>query len=302
MTPRNSHRGFALLLALAALSVVGTLGAGALIRAQDAVSTVQFSLADVQSRLALDSAEGILVQWIADSDSSFASMQWPADGFAGVLKSGNGELSITVDAIDLSGRLHAARLESFAMRGLPSKLQSIDALEARRLVESLRHEELAPTLEQIAAMRSTFSPDAFIRVFPLEASTLNEPALCQWLTTQGSGALNLHSAPPALLRAALHGLNPTQARRAVAARQSGERVEDAVASALIAERNRTSARSGRASRHIPLTTTSSAIGFLIRVEQAGRVERWWLAAEPTPNQEAAQPAAWRVMERRRIDL
>ena len=199
MTPRNSHRGFALLLALMALSVVGTLGAGALIHAHSAVTTVHFSIADAQARLALDQVEGTLIQWVADPDSNFASMQWPADGFTRILETGDDGLSVTVDGIDLSGRLHAARLESFAMRGLPSELQSIDAPGARRLVESLRREDLAPLLERVAALRSTHDTQAPMPAFPRRSAILHDSTMCQWLTTRGSGALNLHSAPPELL-------------------------------------------------------------------------------------------------------
>lgn len=302
MITHRSRRGFALVLALLALSVVGSVCVGALLRARAATTTVSFSISDLQSELVLEGLSDAIRQWLEDSEADLSMIDWPTHGRIQILNHESANLSISVEVIDLSGRLHVSRLETFAMRGLPTNLQSIDSVKSRRIVASLQRDNLKPTIEQIVALGSTPDADKTLAVFPLSEDEPKNSTACEWLTTLGAGDLNVHSAPPELLRAALHGLNPTLSRRAVESRQRGARVDDDVASALVSERNRTTFRSSQNSRHVPLTTKSSALGFLISITQSGRIERWWFALENRPNRRSSQNANWRFVERRRIDL
>ena len=302
MTARHSRRGFALVLALLALSVVGSICVGALLRARAATTTVSFSISEIQSELVLEGLSTAIRQWLEDSETDLSTVNWPARGRIQILNHESENLSISVEAIDLSGRLHVSRLQTFAMRGLPSDLQSIDPVQSRRIAASLQRNNLAPTLEQIVALGSTLVLDAPLAVFPLSEEVPEGSTACEWLTTLGPGDLNVHSAPPELLRAAVHGLNPTLSRRAVESRQRGTRVDDDVASALVTERNRATSRSSQNSRHVPLTTKSSALGFLISITHSGRIERWWVSLEKRPDRRGSQNTNWRIVERRRIDL
>lgn len=276
------RRGAALLLALAALVAVTTLGAAALRAATTA------RLVGVADRDAAEAAQLV-------HDLEPALLLWLGAGainehpdWAPVFASVRGSVGVTVHAVDLSGRLRIDRLGTFAAMGLPQALRAAD------LDGLLKRPAATPALVEEVAIAARCD------AFPI--SSARGPALdpAIWLTAYGDGALNVRTAPLPLLEAALRGADPSAARQLLVARQTGEPIPPAVLASI---QRRTAA--GDADRLVALSAGSTAAAFLVTIEHGRVARRWWLVAElgdPRGIEESRRRARpqWRWMERRRI--
>ncbi|MCB9848561.1 MAG: hypothetical protein H6814_09120 [Phycisphaeraceae bacterium] len=306
MTSRSnaSRRGVALLIALLVLVTVSTLTVGAIRAAFDGSAEVNQMLQLRQVDSLVDDLAPPLLEWAArDADGWIASQDDPS-GWAPVFQAESDGLMVRVHAIDCSGRLRVDRLGTFAGLGLPSEIQRlrvghVSAPEFGDL------KNLRPLLESFAG--SLASPHV-VAAFPGwfgEAPPHDRAVLVEWVTTHGDGALNVATAPLPLLQAALRGLDPAAVREILRRRRDGEPIPRS----LIQTPDRDE-QSG--AKRVRLTTSSSAIGFMISAESRGVRLRWWVVAERLPadqldgsigvayNADKNTIGAWRITESRRI--
>jgi len=299
------RRGVALLVALIVVMSVSTLAVGLLQRSLNGTTESEFLLRSTRARLLADDLTPMLLEWAAaETDNVFRDADAP-ESWVSVFESNAGEVSIQVHAIDCSGRLHTDRLDTFARLGLPSQLQRLRHASVR--APGFKDApNLQPLLETYASELTNQQPIAIFPDLFDQATQADQPVLTRWITTHGDGALNVNTAPVPLLQAALRGLDPSTAREILALRKAGE----AVPASLIQTR---SGDTNDSSKQLRLTTTSSAVGFIVTVSDRSSRHRWWIVAERLAGSQPQGPlgaayganantiGAWRITERRRIN-
>ncbi|MBL0922083.1 MAG: hypothetical protein IBJ10_08130 [Phycisphaerales bacterium] len=326
----RARRGAAMLLALAALVIVVPAGVAALRSAAARALASSASLDEERARVAALSIGPALLAWAANQDGSQTAPLRRRDGLVRILdREGQDGARIVVDAIDLSGRLHVEALGTLARSGLPRPLDQMTVpAPTRREATSA---DPIPLMPEAIAWSVRRELDATAPTFPLSgagnADSL-EPAVALWVTDHGRRqnagararpgqtptipALNIHTAPIELLRAALVGYDPAPARSALECRERGEPIPPEVAGSLAAASRaggRGAGESGRSWSLTPLTTRSDAYGFLVAVERGATRVTWWIVAERS--MQAARrgsmtsagrgPASgWTITERRRV--
>jgi len=291
MNSRNisgrTRSGVALLMALVALVLLTSTAVPLLVIAQSS-SAARLGASDAQdARFMVQSLQPLLVSW-----SRGHANEANAPFFEEIYRAQLGDTSVTVRAIDLSGRLHVSALRTFAAGAVPESVRAVmrfDPEQNSARANQRGQRALRPLLEEFV------DADARVSLFPGSSGTAAlSTSVVEWVSAHGDPAsrervaLNVNGAPIALLRAALRGRDPSDAAEALALRQRGERIPDDLA-------NRLQASSDNASlKRIPLRSTSEAFGFLISVENGKRSSRYWLVAEPTTG-------SWACTERRRAD-
>lgn len=316
----RTRRGLALLLVIVALSIVTAAATGALRASANALSAAHRSVFEVQAEALARDMEPVLLDALREGADALFPIEGDPSAPAALLRTGRGAVRVSVDALDLTGRLHAMHLGSLADAGLPEALQPLSgsrgSLETRRTAHGV--ESLPLTLEQVIAENGLSPTVGGVRVHPPSLGGLDAAAL--WITTRGRGALNVRTAPMPLLRAAVRGRDPGAAREVIDAREHGRAIPpDAVVRLSRAPRH----GAGAEPRFVPLTATSDAVAFIVTIEAAGRRARWWSVAEPkragsvprvvralpelNPDPSASnvrrpdQAPAWTIVERRRIE-
>ncbi len=301
----SSRRGIALLVSLVVVMSVSTLAVGLLQQAQSGSTASEFNTRSTQARLLVTDLTPRLLEWAAaETDSVFRAADDPS-GWVPVFETDTGSLAIRIDAIDCSGRLRIDRLSTFARMGLPAPLQQLQVNQIRE-PNFKETKELRPLLESFA----NHTPDrSAIEAFSKSHTSTAQPGtivLADWVTTHGSGALNITTAPLPLLKAALRSQDPSSAREILALRESGGPIPPS----LIQQSSNSASDS---SKRLTLTTTSSAVGFILTVTDHGSEQRWWIVAEQlTASQlrgalsaaygaDVSAISSWRITERRRID-
>lgn len=325
----RAHRGTAMLLALAALAIVVPAGAAALRSASARATESSGSLDEERARLAALSIGPALLAWAANQDSSEAAAQ-DREGLTRILdREGQDGARLIVDAIDLSGRLHIDALETLARNGLPRPFDQLAAPAPNRANEN--NLEFRPLLPEAIAwsLRHELGASASSFPLPLEGSSdPQEPSVALWITGHGRQqdkgsrarpgrappipALNIHTAPVELLRAALVGYEPALARSALEHRERGEPIPPEIAGSLMAASSaagRGAEESQRTWSLTPLTTRSDAYGFLVAVERGAGRATWWIVVERStqagrrggvPSAGRGPVAGWTITERRRV--
>lgn len=270
------HRsGFASLIALVALALAGTLVAGMLAAARSA--TMQSLVAD--QRLA---QEDLL------ADGERLACGWLERHAAGVVlpPSGGGVLLLDARWTDAGGR--QARLAIVAhdalatlpraalVAGHPLRL----ALASPGSSPVLRGDPLAVHPADLAAavalpagwsrLPSRIPADQPVGAC-IDPQLLGDgPSLVCWFNPDNPGAINLNTAPAAIVRAVCAGAgNGPDAEAIVALRRAGTRWE---------------AAGGVGADGVHLSTTSSRWGLLIVAELAGRTVARWAVADGATGQ------------------
>lgn len=321
MTPRSTvqrwaersaqRRGAALLVALVCLSVVSLAGVSLLRLAFDASMTARRDAAVREAETLAADAEHAVLAWLAAGGGGGGFGGIPdgveRSGFVRIASVSDGALTLTLDAIDLSGRLHASHLRGHPRlrAALPLAYQGLDDASLQRLATTARPAaragraaaaaDPALLLREVVAMTGRADAREFPPLGEVTAAGSLGDSACEWLTTRGGAphALNVNTAPLPLLEAALAGRDPAAAARALAARQEGKPVPPDALAALARARG----RSGEAI--VPLTASSSAAGFLVTVRVPSTTTRWWIVAEPAPGSRTS--GGWSVVERRRAE-
>lgn len=298
----TAHRGIALLLALVALSLLSVTGVGVLRSATNASVSSSVDSEEAAARAIVRELTPLLLGWAEEhvelwqaelgaerhetrDMSKFFSILGERSAFVN-------DRHIAIEAIDLSGRLHVSKISTLAATGL--------------------HVDLGGALIEIGTPASPGQPrlleqhfDPAWPIFPKAAAQdKSERAACLWITTHGSGALNLSTAPLSLLRAALIGLDPTVSRRIVEARRKGEPISPEDASGLVRARHAALGDDPNG-RLVPLTTRSDSFGFIVSVSADADglpPRRWWVVAAEVVATDRGRPRRpeWRVVEWRRI--
>lgn len=299
----SSRRGAALLLALLVVVSLSLAGAGAMRRASTGALRASQARFDEQARWLARDAEALALGWLEHRERSDEALV--GHGVHEALGAAHEGLSIRMGAIDLTGLLRVDLLESFAAVGLPEAVRAIRLEPQPADAPPWLHEEL-----ESLALRDR--PGESVRAFPDTLWTDEDGvvSLALWLTTRGSGAINVNTAPPELLRAALRGQEIGAAREALDARARGLSVPPGALARLSAGR----ALGSNTTREPALTSSTQHVGFLVEIAERGRLARWWLVAErgdrpPPVHREAlpgdaspsAERAAWMIVESRRID-
>ena len=303
-THHLEHRGVALLVALIALAMVATLAVGALQRSVNGSTASRVMSGSRQAARLVDDCTPVLLGWAATEAAGVIAQVEDPSRWIPVFDSHEVKTRVQIHAIDCSGRLRTDRLDTFARLGLPAGLQRLN--NAAITVPLFREASgLRPLLETYAA---ALSDRAAINVFSdptSEYDPVGQDYLADWITTHGGGALNVNTAPIQLLRAALLGLDPADARKVLESRQAGEPVPASLLRSL--DDNRTDD-----TRRLRLSTTSDAYGFLVTIAEGSARQRWWIVAERSTSSRSgstpgktygADPAdigSWRITERRRI--
>jgi len=326
----RAHRGAAMLLALAALAIVVPAGVAALRSASAWATESSFSLDEERARLASLSIGPALLAWAADQDSSEAASAEDREGLMRILDREEQDGSrLVVEAIDLSGRLHIDALGTLARNGLPPPFRQLAIPEPNSAEEASA--EFMPLLPEAVAWSLRHELGASAPSFPLSAAGSGdhpEPIVALWITGHGRQqdkgsrarpgrappipALNIHTAPVELLRAALVGYDPALARSALEHRERGEAIPPEIAGSLTAASSaagRGAEESRRSWSLTPLTTRSDAYGFLVAVERGATRATWWIIAERS-TQAGRRPGlanagrgpltGWTITERRRV--
>lgn len=274
----HHRRGAALLIALVAVSIVSVGTVGALRSSASGLAASGGAVFEAQAEALARDVEPIALALLTEKgDALFASAPDPS-GLVEVLRDGRGGVGITVQALDLSGRLHIAHVRSFAGDGLPEPLQALMASAPRSAGPSSAGVPLSETLSAAAGAGADLSS---VTEWPAHAPRLHpegDPTpVAMWLTEHGSGALNIATAPIELVRAALRGRgrDPGAARQVLLARERG----DQVPADAVAKLNARPQAGGIGERFVPLATTSDAVALVITVESGGRVARWAIVVE-----------------------
>lgn len=275
------RRGAALLVALAALAVVTVAAGGAVRGAADASLRSRRAAFDLRAEAFFEDARPLALAWLRAEAARPARAR---DGFELVLSlpigpAGSERAQIRV--IDLSGRLHLGQIATTARAGLPEPLRTIDPEAAWATARS--DAEAGATPESLAEQAARISGAAhsvaaFPRARASDGTGSNAAVVAEWLTAHGSGALNVNSAPPPLLRAALAGRDASATQAALAARRRGEPVPAAAIALLTTEGGGQSVSGGGGGGLCRLAANSDAYGFLVSVEDGGLRRRWWIVA------------------------
>lgn len=300
------RRGFAMLLALAALMLISTLGVGLLRSATNRTMASRHALNEAHAGLIAERIEREILHWLETSPDALEMITQP--GWT-LLHEHHADLqAVHVHAMDLTGRLHFSGFTSKAAAGLPSTLQA--ALRDHIVPHPARAAPRdaappSPLLEECVDI-SVLERGSPWRLFPRPANVNPEAVdeyAAHWMTGLGDGGLNIHSAPVPLLAAALvgHGVARGDCEQAIALRQDGQPISGSLANRIIVSRRPFEQHSGA----IPLTDRCRALALLITVRGNEPERAWWIAIEHralprAPRRSADRRPAWHVVERRRV--
>ena len=330
MLQSRVRRGAAMLLALAALAIVVPAGVAALRGASNRAVESSTSLDEERARLAALSIGPALLAWAANQDNSEAAAQ-DREGLRRILdRDGQDGARLIVDAIDLSGRLHVDALGTLARNGLPRPFDQLAVPKSNRAADSSSLKAL-PLMPEAIAWTVRHELGASASSFPLSGTGSGdhpEPIVALWITGHGrqqnngararpglappTPAINIHTAPIELLRAALVGYDPALSRSALECRERGEPIPPEVADSLTAASSaaaRGAGERGRTWSLTPLTTRSDAYGFLVAAERGAGRATWWIVAERSMQAGRRGGVAsagrgpvtgWTITERRRV--
>lgn len=168
------RRGVALLLALLVLSVVAAASVGMLRTGTDASLGSRARAQAVECDLNIESLLPHLLGWLSRDadDAARESEPRPAlgPGLNRVMDQQHNGVRITVDAIDLSGRLHVRYLDSFAAGGLSEPLRSLKSRDLQPSATNTRADDISPpvlpeTIASLASARAE-SMDEHVDAFP----------------------------------------------------------------------------------------------------------------------------------------
>ncbi|MGP1345524.1 MAG: hypothetical protein ACTS3F_02495 [Phycisphaerales bacterium] len=223
---------------------------------------------------------------------------------------------VRVWLVDLSGRLHVRYHRAIVAEALPPAIaQALDPIAIDRALDrraaSRQNDAAIPLPPPMLTSLVRTGGHALHPDDPASEARCAE-ALTHWVTTGGDGALNIATAPIDLLETALLGLDSQHGRAVIDARRRDLPLPPDSARALIQARERQIA-DDEATRLVPLTDRSTAIGLLIDVTFASHTVRSWHIVTPRPDAaqiqrrgqgsprrartiEAtiAEPSAWRV--------
>ena len=272
MSPSPARRGIALVLSLMALSLLSVTGLGLLQTATNHVINADLVVEHAQVEALLNDLV-TLAPVLVSAEDVRAPDERSLDGSVRVIDQQVGSTHVRVDRLDLSGRLYVSMLRSFAADGLPRPLNDLGPRLATRSGDSRPAQDW--TLDELADVLDPLQQQ-LVRPFPVTPEA-GQVTLADWVTPHGDGSLNIQSAPIPLLRAALHGLDPTASTMAISARLHGEEIPDEIARQLIVERRRLVSPTG--SRAIPLATDARALAFHITISQQTTCEQWWIVLE-----------------------
>ncbi|MCA9293222.1 MAG: hypothetical protein KDA20_05355 [Phycisphaerales bacterium] len=281
--PLTTRRGMALLLALLALSILSLTGVGLLRAASTSRLASTTDTTDAADRAIVRDLSHMILARLREQAGPVADPDWLQPGSLTWLEQRlDAKTLVRVQALDLCGRLRVDQLDTFAASGLPAAVRRALRTDDIELTSGTR-----PLLE---AMLTEQPPD----------DRATDP--WRWVTTHGSGAISLHTAPLPLLRGALIGLEPTATTQVLAARTAETPIPADLAQRLIAERRQQRRAGGNNDRFVALTDRSEAIGITITIARAGLSPRtWWLVASLEPATQRSGPG-WRIVEQRRVVL
>lgn len=296
-----------MLLALAALMLVSTLGVGLLRSATNRSMASRHTLDEAHAAVIAERVEHNIVHWLRNDTSAMRGALRP--GWTLLHEHRSGLFAVRVHAIDLSGRLHHDMFRTDACAGLPSVLQPNLLLETPAPARSPRSNNPmpeAPLLEQRVNLPVTESESSW-RWFPRRGDIQSETqavVVSHWITVHGVGALNILTAPVTLLDAALqgHGVDAADHELLLALRQEERSIPAGLAERIVAGRR----HSGRNPRAVPLTAQSDAIGVVVTVDHNGTERSTWIVFEHRAASAMsrrggdARSSPWRTVERRRI--
>jgi len=295
-----------MVLALAALMLVSTLGVGLLRAAANRSMASRHALNEAHAALVSERIEREILHWLETSPDAPRMIARP--GWTLLHEHHSEMLVVHIHALDLTGRLHVGCFATDAAAGLPDPLRS-----------ALRDGALPPAARPAARDRTPTSPlleeclDVSVlalrppwRLFPSRADVIagtSDEVASHWVTGYGEGALNIHSAPIPLLDAALigHGVARRDREEAIALRQEGYPIPRSLANRIISSRRPFEQHPGA----VPLTDRCRAMALLITVRGRGADRAWWIAVEHraaprAPRRSAHRQPAWHIVERRRI--
>lgn len=281
------RRGAALLIAMLVLLVSVAISAS-LVRTAWFVDIAERRSAGLTQSRTLISDARTLIESDAPALAAAIGDGSRGDLFIEVLRIERESHTLTARVIDLSGRLHVDQLESNAARGLPEDFGSLRAHEASEKLASLG---IRPTIDSL--LTDPNGSDQSVRMFPSIDGNADGTSRCEWVTTAGSGALNVRTAPLPLLIAALEGTSPTVAAKVLTLRRANEPIPSELIGAL-ARNNRSDPAS------VWLTGASSALGAIITLQTQGMVARWWMVLEFSRDPNSRRGPRWRTIEFRRI--
>jgi hypothetical protein len=315
-TPRAVHRGAALLLALLIATLVPVASLALLRTASNSQLQQRLSEEDRAARGLARDASALVLAWA----SAHASADWFGDGDEAPLS--QRELgyrtvldtidpstgwSLRITAIDLCGRLHITHLGSAAATGVPTAVR--DKLDAQRI------ESLAPARQDDADMTTTPPLLEALLIdgggethLPINTSDW-ERAPMIWLTTHGTGSLNIRTSPLTLLDAALASADPSDRLDLLARRRAGEPIPASLVKRLAGPALERQSRREDADPPLRFTGTSEAIGFLVEsTSPSGRVDARWIVAglraqddaQGTGQRAGARARSWAILENRRV--
>ncbi len=301
MTGCAPRRAAALLLALAAVTLVPVIALGAARSASRARVGTGDAAAVASARDTARSLVSLLLEWASAHEAAPPEERVYSADLTTIFDLSEGRMRIAVKALDLSGRLHTDYLGGDLRSALPAELSLLGPTDF-----------LVPDTPARARQRARRS------AIPLYTSPLDElligseintlPPLrgergwaSYWLTTAGTGALNLRSAPRAYLDILMEGADPSVAR---ALERDGGAVSPDLARRIIDAARSSNTNSGSDGDSLPLTERSSAWGFVITINEGPIAARWWLVAEPAQpgrtNRSPSTSGAWSATEFRRI--
>ncbi|MCK4873336.1 MAG: hypothetical protein KAS72_11475 [Phycisphaerales bacterium] len=308
--PAPRRRGIALLLALAALLTM-TLVVTSVVRVASTVNVVDGRRRTGREAAALSERISVLIPRLLG--------QIPSEPTAGpwftVIESPNDGVLVRVRGIDLSGRLHTRHLGTPARFGLPAELEGF-SWDHRDRVGPVMLEELLTDNDWLAIYPEPLAPldlgadgedepplepgddedesdggdedDEFVDPY------LDRPfALCEWVTTVGSGVLNVNTSPYLLLEAAVRAADASAAEECLAAREKGLPVPDAVIARLNEPPGGPDDDEELEDDVIRFVNQSEACGLLVEIQHGQVTRRWWMTM-------VKERGRWRLYEHRRI--
>lgn len=297
-------RGVALLLVLILLIAIAALGPSLLSRAWSANTEASLAAQRFTSATLADDTAIAIASWLSSAPRPASDENHPVIGPGWIniadrsfpSSTGNASwrnepsgIAITDQpirhrawGIDLAGRAHVRHAGAFAADAIPVSIaNAIDREAVDRAIERRASQQQEPSPLPPPLLESLLRRGTPVANFPSDPDqkTESETALTTWWTTHGSGSLNIATAPLPILEAALLGLDPLHTSAVLDARRAGQPPPATSTAALIQARSRQIADED-ATRLIPLTDRSDAVGVLVETTFASHINRTWFVLTP----------------------
>lgn len=314
---RPTRRGIALLLAMAALLTMTVVVTSVVRSAATSRITHRRQAAENEATAIVDALVGLLPDVMPVVPGEPRYSPWIT-----VIDSQKEGVALIVRGIDLSGRLHIKHFDKAARLGLPTELRSlgwdddeyIGPIMLEQLMDPDEMVQVYP--EPLPKPDLKWDPDAEETEDEADDQTDDEPRdrpyddpsvelvdtriiVSEWVTTVGSGALNVNTAPYRLLVEALADAKGNIGHdECLAARLEGLPVPPEVVMQLNASGNpdgddAEEDDTDENDRSIRFTNESEAFGLIVEVHYPHGPLRWWMTIE-------REEDGWRLVERRRI--